>query len=80
MTTIFHDMMNQNIEDYDDDILVKSQIREDHFGTLREVFQRYHLNKLRMNPLESPQENYWAFLFTNVVLMWIVPRHKPLQP
>lgn len=69
MTTIFHDMnmMNQKIEDYVDDILVKSQIREDHFGTLREVLQRYRLNKLHMNPLESPQENYWAFLFTNVV-------------
>ena len=31
MTAMFHDMMHREIEDYVDDIVVKSKIREDHF-------------------------------------------------
>ena len=31
MTTIFHDMMHKEIEDYVDDIVVKSKAKENHF-------------------------------------------------
>uniref|UniRef100_A0A2N9IIW6 Integrase catalytic domain-containing protein n=1 Tax=Fagus sylvatica TaxID=28930 RepID=A0A2N9IIW6_FAGSY len=52
MTAIFHDMMHREIEDYVDDIVVKSKTREDHFGILKKVFERYRLYKLKMNPLK----------------------------
>ena len=32
MTAIFHDMMHKELEDYVDDIVVKSRKREEHFG------------------------------------------------
>ena len=51
MTTIFHDMMYQELEDYVDDIVVKSRRREEHFHVLRKVFERCKAFKLRMNPL-----------------------------
>jgi hypothetical protein len=40
MTAMFHDMMHREIEDYVDDIVVKSKTREDHFGILKKVFER----------------------------------------
>ena len=52
MTTIFHDMMHQELEDYVDDIVVKSRWREEHFHTLKRVFERCRAFKLRMNPLK----------------------------
>jgi len=52
MTTIFQDMMNKEIEDYMDDIIVKSKTREDYLAILRKVFERCRLSKLRMNPLK----------------------------
>ena len=51
MTAIFHDMMHQELEDYVDDIMVKSRKREEHFHMLRKVFERCRAFKLRMNPL-----------------------------
>ena len=52
MTTIFHDMMHRELEDYVDDIVVKSRRREDHAKVLRKVFERHRAFKLRMNPLK----------------------------
>jgi hypothetical protein len=52
MTAMFHDMMHREIEDYVDDIVVKSKIREDHFDILKKVFERCRLYKLKMNPLK----------------------------
>uniref|UniRef100_A0A2N9H521 Uncharacterized protein n=1 Tax=Fagus sylvatica TaxID=28930 RepID=A0A2N9H521_FAGSY len=37
MTAMFHDMMHKEIEDYVDDIVVKSKKREDHLGILRKA-------------------------------------------
>uniref|UniRef100_A0A2N9FW41 Integrase catalytic domain-containing protein n=1 Tax=Fagus sylvatica TaxID=28930 RepID=A0A2N9FW41_FAGSY len=39
MTAMFHDMMHREIEDYVDDIVVKSKTREDHFGILKKLLQ-----------------------------------------
>uniref|UniRef100_A0A2N9JB12 RNA-directed DNA polymerase n=1 Tax=Fagus sylvatica TaxID=28930 RepID=A0A2N9JB12_FAGSY len=52
MTAMFHDMIHQEIEDYVDDIIVKSKKREDHVEVLRKVFERCRLYKLKMNPLK----------------------------
>uniref|UniRef100_A0A2N9EJ59 Integrase catalytic domain-containing protein n=1 Tax=Fagus sylvatica TaxID=28930 RepID=A0A2N9EJ59_FAGSY len=52
MTAMFHDMMHHEIEDYVDDIVVKSKTREDHFSILKKVFERCRLYKLKMNPLK----------------------------
>jgi hypothetical protein len=41
MTAMFHDMMHREIEDYVDDIVVKSKKREDHFGILKKVLPKY---------------------------------------
>ena len=52
MIAIFHDMMHKEIEDYVDDVVVKSKARENHFNDLRRFFERWRLYKLRMNPLK----------------------------
>ena len=39
MIVMFHDMMHREIEDYVDDIMVKSKTREYHFGILKKVFK-----------------------------------------
>ena len=52
MMAMFNDMMHKEIEDYVDDIMVKSKKREDHLETLRKVFDRCRLYKLKMNPLK----------------------------
>uniref|UniRef100_A0A2N9J9Q0 RNA-directed DNA polymerase n=1 Tax=Fagus sylvatica TaxID=28930 RepID=A0A2N9J9Q0_FAGSY len=57
MTAMFQEkdydtMMHKEIEDYVDDIVVKSKKREDHLGILRKVFDRCRLYKLKMNPLK----------------------------
>ena len=52
MTVMFHDMMHKEIEDYVDDIVMKFKKREDHLETLRKVFDRCWLYKLKMNPLK----------------------------
>ena len=52
MTAIFHDIMHQELEDYVDDVVVKSRKREEHFRVLKRVFERCRTFKLRMNPLK----------------------------
>ena len=37
---IFYDMLHYNLEDYVDDIIVKSRSKEDHDSDLRVVFKR----------------------------------------
>ncbi len=69
MTAMFHDMMHREIEDYVDDIVVKSKKREDHLETLRKVFERCRLYKLKMNPLKCAfgvsVEKFLGFLVHN---------------
>ena len=52
MTAMFHNMIHREIEDYIDDIVVKSKKREDHLAVLRKIFERCRLYKLKMNTLK----------------------------
>ena len=52
MTAIFHDMMHKEMEDYVDDIVVKSKTRAGHFQILEQVFERCKKYKLHMNPMK----------------------------
>ena len=52
MTAIFHDTMHKEMEEYVDDIMVKSKTRIGHFQVLEQVFERCRKYKLRMNPMK----------------------------
>ena len=52
MTAIFHDMMHEEMEDYVDDIVVKSKTKTGHLQVLERVFKRCREYKLRMNPMK----------------------------
>uniref|UniRef100_A0A2N9J549 Reverse transcriptase domain-containing protein n=1 Tax=Fagus sylvatica TaxID=28930 RepID=A0A2N9J549_FAGSY len=56
MTAMFHDMMHKEIEDYVDDIVVKSKKREDRLETLRKVFDRcrlFHNRGIDVDPAKA---------------------------
>ena len=52
MIAIFHDMMYKEMENYADDIVVKSKTRAGHFQVLEQVFERCKKYKLCMNPMK----------------------------
>ena len=45
-------MIHDYVEDYVDDLVVKSRIKESHLDYLREVFERCRKCDLKMNPLK----------------------------
>jgi hypothetical protein len=81
MTTIFHDMMHWEIEDYVDDVVIKSKTREGHLETLRKILERCRVYKLRMNPLKCAfgvfAGKFLGFLVQNEASTRIP--QKPLQ-
>ena len=52
MTAIFHDMIHGIVEDYVDDIVIKSRRKEDHVLHLKRVFERCRKYQLKMNPFK----------------------------
>ena len=52
MIAIFHDMVHKEMEDYVDDIVVKSKTRAGHFQILQQVFESCRKYKLCMNPMK----------------------------
>ncbi|XP_026450673.1 uncharacterized protein LOC113350766 [Papaver somniferum] len=52
MKTIFHDVMHKQVEDYVDDVVVKSKARASYLEVMRQVFGRCREYKLKMNPLK----------------------------
>ena len=52
MTAIFHDTMHKEMEDYVNNIVVKSKTRTRHLQVLEQVFKRCREYKLRMNPMK----------------------------
>ena len=49
-TTLFHDIMHQDVEVYVDDMIVKSRNRADHLTALERFFERIRQFRLRLNP------------------------------
>ena len=49
-TALLHDMMQNEVEVYVDDMIVKSQDRESHTVNLRKFFERINKYRLRLNP------------------------------
>ena len=56
MTAIFHDIMHKEMEDYVDDIVVKSKTKAGHFQIFEQVFERCRKYKLHMNPTKCAFE------------------------
>ena len=52
MIAIFENMMHKEMEDYVNDIVVKSKTRTGHLQVLEQVFQRCKEYKLHMNPMK----------------------------
>nr|XP_027122183.1 uncharacterized protein LOC113739139 [Coffea arabica] len=50
MTTLFHDMIHQEMEVYVDDIIIKSRKTEDHLIDLKKLFDRLRKYNLKLNP------------------------------
>lgn len=50
MDKVFKDLINNIVEVYVDDIVVKSQKVEDHPSTLSKVFNRISAHNMRLNP------------------------------
>ncbi|XP_014499251.2 uncharacterized protein LOC106760315 [Vigna radiata var. radiata] len=49
MVALFHDMMHKEIEVYVDDMIAKSESKEEHILNLRKLFERLRKFKLRLN-------------------------------
>ena len=49
-TTLFHDMMHRDVEVYVDDMIIKSQGREDHLAALERFFEMIRQFWLRLKP------------------------------
>ena len=52
MIAIFENMMHKEMEDYVNDIVVKSKTRTGHLQVLEQDFKRCREYKLRMNPMK----------------------------
>ena len=50
MITLFHDMMHKEIEVYVDDMIAKSQGKDDHVLNLKKLFERLRKFQLKLNP------------------------------
>ena len=50
MVTMFHDMMNKEIEVYMDDMIAKSQGEDNHMVNLRKWFERLRKFQFKLNP------------------------------
>ena len=50
MVALFHDMIHHEIEVYVDDMIARSQTKEEHLNHLQKLFERMKKYKLRLNP------------------------------
>ncbi|KAL3515059.1 hypothetical protein ACH5RR_021961 [Cinchona calisaya] len=66
MTTLFHDMMHEEMEVYVDDIIIKSKKAEDHLTNLKKVFERMRRYNLKLNLAKcafgAPSEKLLGFI------------------
>ena len=50
MVALFHDMIHREIEVYVEDMIARSQTKEEHLDHLHKLFERLRKYKLRLNP------------------------------
>ena len=66
MTVIFYNKMHKEMEDYVDDIMVKSKTRTGHLQVLEQVFKTCREYKQRINPMKCAfgvsTRNFFGFL------------------
>ena len=55
MVALFHDMIHNEIKVYIDDMIARSQTKEEHLDHLHKLFERLKKYKLGLNP------NKWNF-------------------
>ena len=81
MTAVFHDMMGKEVEDYVDDLVVKSVTREGHWDVLRRVFERCKMYNLKMNPNKCvfgvSSGKFLGFYVHQRGIKWIRRNRKP---
>ncbi|XP_070046148.1 uncharacterized protein [Nicotiana tomentosiformis] len=56
MTTVFHDMIHNEIEVYVDDVIIKSKRTTNHIADLRKFFDRLRRHNLKLNPAKCAFE------------------------
>ncbi|KAG8485967.1 hypothetical protein CXB51_019318 [Gossypium anomalum] len=67
MVTLFHDMMQKEIEVYVDDMISKSRTEKEHIEVLRKLFLRLRKFQLKLNPTKCIFEARLGKLFGFVV-------------
>ena len=87
MTAIFHYMMHRGMEDYVDDIMVKSKARAGHFQTLEQVLKglnslsstsRSSLERLMSKGFSSPNAGRRKLLTTSSKVIVSSPMEKKM--
>ncbi|XP_028085335.1 uncharacterized protein LOC114286368 [Camellia sinensis] len=73
MTVIFGDMLHDTIECYVDDLVIKTNEKENHVEDLRKIFERLRRYKLKMNPLKC------AFGVSSGKFLGFVVRNKGIE-
>ena len=73
MVTLFHDMMQKEIEVYVDDLIAKSRKDESHVENLRKLFERLSKFRLKLNPAKC------TFGATFKKLMGFIVSRKGIQ-
>ena len=54
-TALFHDMMHKEVEVFMDDMMIKSETREEHFKALDKFLERLERYNLQLNPKKCVQ-------------------------
>ncbi|GKV49781.1 hypothetical protein SLEP1_g56513 [Rubroshorea leprosula] len=73
MQMIFSDMLHKLVECYVDDLVVKSERRDDHLNDLKVVFERLRKYQLKMNPLKC------AFGVSSGKFLGFIVRHRGIE-
>jgi len=73
MHKIFNDMLNQHVECYVDDVMVKSKEKENHLQDLRMVYEQLRQFQLKMNPLKC------AFGVSSGKFLGFIVRHRGIE-
>ncbi|KAA0054385.1 uncharacterized protein E5676_scaffold2750G00020 [Cucumis melo var. makuwa] len=73
MQKVFDDMLHKYVENYVNDLVVKSKRRQDHLKDLKVVFDHLRKYQLRINPLKC------AFGVTSGKFLGFIVRHREIE-